>query len=100
MRLEKRESSKRKSMGSAAHSRRVEDLLVEAWSDDLTIRRRLCNFLIVMFALGMGVSGTLIVLHGAGIILLPSTVLTALIIVAFGAAPRMLGKIVKAAFKR
>ena len=98
MRLEKREVSKRKSVGTS-HCGRVEDLVSQAWSDDLRIRRRLCNFLIVMFALGMGVSGTLIVLHGAGIILLPSTVLTALIIVAFGAAPRMLGKIVKAAFK-
>src|ERR1700750_1951687 len=99
MSLEKREISKRKSVG-AAHSRRVEDLLVEAWSDDLTIRRRLCNFLIVMFALGIVFSGTLIVLHGARVLLLPYTVLTALIIVAFGAAPRMLGKIVKAAFKQ
>lgn len=99
MSLEKREISKRKSVGTP-YSRRVEDLLVEVWLDELTIRWRLCNFLIVTFTLGIVFSGTLIVLHSVGVILLPSAVLTTLIIVVFGSAPRMLGKIVKAAFKR
>ena len=82
----------------AVYSRRVEDLSVEGWSDDLAMRRRLCNFMIGLFTLGVVFAGVLIVLHGMGVLVLPTTVLTTLVIVMFGAAPRMLGKIVKSAF--
>lgn len=82
----------------AAPSKRAEDLSLEGWSDDLAMRRRLCDFMIGLCTLGVVFAGALIALHGAGVLLLPTAVLTALVIVVFGAAPRMLCKIVQAAF--
>ncbi len=99
MGLEKCGISRQKSR-RAAHSRRVEDLVVEAWSEALAIRRRLCDFLIALFTLVIVFAGTVIVLYGGGAILLPPTTLTVLTVVVFGAAPRMLVKIVNSVFKR
>jgi hypothetical protein len=76
----------------------VEDLSIEGWSDNLAMRRRLGNFMIALFTLIVGFAGALVVLHGIGLLILPTTVLTTLVIVVFGATPRMLGKIIKFAF--
>lgn len=84
----------------ATGDRRVEDLSVEGWSDDLARRRRLCNFMMGTFALIVIFAGALVVLHGAGVLTIPTSVLATLVIVVFGAAPRMLSKIVKSAFHR
>lgn len=99
MRLVKLRVSERKSVRDA-HDRRAENLSVEAWSADLAMRRRLCNFLIVLFTLGNAFAGTLIVLHGVRVILLPTTVLAALIVVVFEGTPRMLYEVVKSVFKQ
>jgi|ERR1044072_3380309 hypothetical protein len=84
----------------AVHSRRPEDLLAKGLSDDLAMRRQLCNLLVALFTLGVVFAGVLIVLHGVGVLLLPTPVLITLVIVMLGAIPRMLGKIVKSAFGR
>jgi hypothetical protein len=97
MRLVKRKISNQKPI-QAAHSKRVEDHSVEGWSDDLAMRQQLCKFMIALYTLVVVFAGVLVVLHGIGLLILPTTVLTTLVIVVFGATPRMLGKIVKFAF--
>ena len=89
-----------KKLRCAERNMQVEDHLVEACWYDFAIRRRLCNFLLVLFTLGIVFAGTIIVLHSVGVILLPTAVVTALIIVVFGATPRMLARVVNSVFKQ
>jgi hypothetical protein len=99
MSLVKRDISDKKPV-RASYSRQMEDLSAEGWSDYLAMRRRLCNFIIGLVVFSVVFAGVLIVLHGAGLIVLPTTVLTALVVAAFGAASQMLGKIIKSVFHR
>lgn len=82
----------------AGYSRRVNNLSVRGWSDYLSMRGRLCNLLIALFALCMVFVGALLVLHGMRVLLLPTTVLTTLVVVVFGAAQHLLGQLVKSIF--
>jgi len=97
MSLVKRKISNQKP-ARAAYNRQMENLSVKGQSDDPAIRWRLCNFMIGLFTLCVVLAGVLIVLHGIGVLMLPTTVLTALVVVVFGAAQRMLSKIVKSSF--
>jgi hypothetical protein len=84
----------------AFYNWRVENLSAKGRSDYLAMRRRLCNCLIALFVLCVGFAGVLLVLHGTGMLLLPTTVLTTLVVVVFGAVQQMLGRIVKSVFHR